>query len=1063
MGLLMWVTLHTLVLQIVAAHASPTTSELVDKATLRVDLGTHHSAIAAVAASPDGRVLATGGSDRVVRLWDRKTGDLLRTLRPPSQDVGQEGRITALAFSPDGHWLAVSGQTHFWDGAEGRVCGVYLFDTNTGRLAHRLRGATENADQPFVSRLIFSADGRHLVSLIKRGINQPIGRVTLYEAPGTAQATDSPLLPQSGMADFDLGPDGRWFAVKGHGLAIFPTLSRSETRETYYSPTKLKDKTQSREAFVRMVRVSPDGRQLALATYSPTRIEVRDSHQLTLRASLDLDEAANENVTGLRWSPDGKSLLMTSTVNAGGQRTGRLQRIRIANKLTVQTLRSQPAALLAMDVLSDGSILLGDEQAHVALLGATGSVQLQRDTDSLQVTDPGELYIDDSASQIWLRFGPGKHETVGFSLQRLVQEQRLDIGKPLPNALQPPRTEVPSSHRLVGWRHQGVVTLDGAGLNLGGEVPSCLAISRDQKSFVIGTDHAIRRFFFDRSTAAQECPAKPTTQSNLPSPCLQIPLPSAALAIHYSGDGQHIVAALADGSIRWYSAHDGSAEQAFVLHRDLRRWVLWQPQGSFIASIGGAGLVGWHLNPAKVQAAAMFPLQRFTAQLYDPTKFVPDPLRGTVEVVRTPPEPPAENRPISADVPRDPAKPLGLGEIGRGGGSSGAGSVLRRILPPVATILAPSEGSQVSDGQATLRVLVHSPTRQSIRGVRVLVNGRPDRKARGIIDVSTDAKEESAALAAVGAGAEVFSIPVLLPAGRSTVAVVAEGSAGTSVPAILHLQSKVASAPPEASRPRLVVLAVGVGGYPSEALRLRYPAKDANDLVRVLKEHGSRMYETVSSRVITDEAATLSGIRQGLGWLQDSLRPDDTALIFLAGHGINAPDSGQYLFLPRDVDMTQLRQTALAAAELQQTLSALPSRVLLFLDTCHSGNVLGGRRSPTSDAPPTTPDGQSGSERGDLTRFVGDLTNAEQGLVVMAASTGRQASQESADWQNGVFTLALLEGLRGKADFRKTGRVTVNMLDLYVSERVRELTDGAQTPATAKPVTIPDFPVLTLR
>ena len=59
--------------------------------------------------------------------------------------------------------------------------------------------------------------------------------------------------------------------------------------------------------------------------------------------------------------------------------------------------------------------------------------------------------------------------------------------------------------------------------------------------------------------------------------------------------------------------------------------------------------------------------------------------------------------------------------------------------------------------------------------------------------------------------------------------------------------------------------------------------------------------------------------------------------------------------------------------------------------------------------------------------------------------------------------MALLEGLRGKADFRRTGRVTVNMLDLYVSERVRELTDGAQTPATAKPITIPDFPVVTLR
>jgi hypothetical protein len=39
------------------------------------------------------------------------------------------------------------------------------------------------------------------------------------------------------------------------------------------------------------------------------------------------------------------------------------------------------------------------------------------------------------------------------------------------------------------------------------------------------------------------------------------------------------------------------------------------------------------------------------------------------------------------------------------------------------------------------------------------------------------------------------------------------------------------------------------------------------------------------------------------------------------------------------------------------------------------------------------------------------------------------------------------------------GRITINMLDLYISERVKELTKGKQTPATAKPKTIPDFPV----
>jgi len=35
----------------------------------------------------------------------------------------------------------------------------------------------------------------------------------------------------------------------------------------------------------------------------------------------------------------------------------------------------------------------------------------------------------------------------------------------------------------------------------------------------------------------------------------------------------------------------------------------------------------------------------------------------------------------------------------------------------------------------------------------------------------------------------------------------------------------------------------------------------------------------------------------------------------------------------------------------------------------------------------------------------------------------------------------------------------VNMLDLYVSERVKELTKGQQTPTTVKPLNVPDFPL----
>ncbi len=116
------------------------------------------------------------------------------------------------------------------------------------------------------------------------------------------------------------------------------------------------------------------------------------------------------------------------------------------------------------------------------------------------------------------------------------------------------------------------------------------------------------------------------------------------------------------------------------------------------------------------------------------------------------------------------------------------------------------------------------------------------------------------------------------------------------------------------------------------------------------------------------------------------------------------------------------------------------------MDTCHSGNVMGTRRGVA-----------------DITAVVNELASAENGVVVFASSTGRQYSLEDASWGNGAFTKALVEGVNGRADYQGKGRITVNMLDLYLSERVKELTGGKQTPTTTKPQTISDFPVAVRR
>jgi hypothetical protein len=354
---------------------------------------------------------------------------------------------------------------------------------------------------------------------------------------------------------------------------------------------------------------------------------------------------------------------------------------------------------------------------------------------------------------------------------------------------------------------------------------------------------------------------------------------------------------------------------------------------------------------------------------------------------------------------------------------------IAKVLPPVVSILSPKDSSEVSTKEIEVKFSIRSSTVEPVTRVRVLVDGRPIERGLTIKEIQKDQ------------GIQATKVPI--PEKDAEIAIIAENKYATSEPARVTLKwSGKVKEDEFIIKPKLYVLSIGVSKYEDKNLTLQFAAKDAKDFAESLLKQKGGLYRDVVVKVLTDEKATRDEIIDGFDWISKETTSKDVAIIFLAGHGVNER-GGVYYFLPVNANVDRLRRTAVPFTEMKNTVASMAGKTILFIDTCHAGNVMGARAVAT-----------------DITGIVNELASAENGAVVFASSTGKQYSFEDSEWGNGAFTKAVVEGVDGKADYTGKGRITINMLDLYVSERVKELTKGKQTPATAKPQTVPDFPLV---
>ncbi len=287
----------------------------------------HTHTVHAVAWSPDGRLLASGGLDNTMRIWNLANGQTVTTLEEDPED----GVVKSVAWSPDGRLVAFCGaNTHVWDAtinerhppliphpqlddnlvnsvawspdsrslasayADGTII---LWDAITRTQRAILKGHTDD-----VNCVAWSPDGRRLAS----GSNDET--VRLWEVSTGQTLTTIPAHPFQ-VLSVAWSPDGRCLACDGgHDPRVWDASTGKQLLYHWVGPSIIWE-----------AAWSPDGRRLATASGDQT-VRLWDVQQNQHLATFFGHTA--DNVFAVTWSPDGRML-----ASGGEDKTVRLWRV----------------------------------------------------------------------------------------------------------------------------------------------------------------------------------------------------------------------------------------------------------------------------------------------------------------------------------------------------------------------------------------------------------------------------------------------------------------------------------------------------------------------------------------------------------------------------------------------------------------------------------------------------------------------------------------------------------------------------------------------------------------
>jgi RNA polymerase sigma factor (sigma-70 family) len=388
----------------------------------------HRGQVQAVAYSPDGKTLASGGTDDTIRFWEPLTGTEVR------QANARQLYVCSLAFSPDGKRVASAGYNSLelclWDAVSGvevrrwkahgssvrTVCfspdgkllasrcapmpnqaeqNIKLWDARDGAEVRRFDLQRNNAADGFVA---FSVDGKQLLAADGPGTrawDSDTGR----EIPGVAGLFHSVRI-------LALAPDGKSMIASperpggGPGSPVTPGAALVPPFALWELSTgkeRLRFQGIPDHGFNRFV-LSPDGRTLAAGGNSSTKVWLWDTGTGRCLGTLD----GHDNwIMDLAFSPKGERLAsasydttvliwdMASRPHRQAERPLRPEDIdkRWSDLASADAARAYEAIRLLADAPHLSLPLLRERLRPMPAVDSQGNAKLVKDLDSARFAD----------------------------------------------------------------------------------------------------------------------------------------------------------------------------------------------------------------------------------------------------------------------------------------------------------------------------------------------------------------------------------------------------------------------------------------------------------------------------------------------------------------------------------------------------------------------------------------------------------------------------------------------------------------------------------------------------